>query len=206
MADYLVTDNDLTFVADAIRAKGGTTEKLAFPTGFKSAIDNIQSGGGAKEPYVEETYDESGNLIGVNLVGHTAVRQNALYKCTNLTSIGLPSELTSIGEYAFHGCTSLALTSLPSGLTSIGNYTFHGCTSLALTSLPSGLVRIGNSAFDSCTGLTTITFHGKTRSIVPNAFNGCTNLKTINVPWAIGEVEAAPWGATNATINYNYTG
>ena len=45
MADYLVTDKDLESVADSIRSKGGTTEKLAFPTGFKSAIDNIQSDG-----------------------------------------------------------------------------------------------------------------------------------------------------------------
>jgi hypothetical protein len=26
------------------------------------------------------------------------------------------------------------------------------------------------------------------------------------VPWAEGAVANAPWGATNATINYNYTG
>ena len=47
MADYLVTDTELKSVADAIRTKGGTTEKLEFPTEFKSAIDNIQSGGTA---------------------------------------------------------------------------------------------------------------------------------------------------------------
>ena len=36
------------------------------------------------------------------------------------------------------------------------------------------------------------------------AFIGCDNLTTINVPWSEGAVENAPWGATNATINYNY--
>lgn len=39
--------------------------------------------------------------------------------------------------------------------------------------------------------------------IVADAFEGCTNLTTINVPWAEGAVANAPWGATNATINYN---
>lgn len=29
---------------------------------------------------------------------------------------------------------------------------------------------------------------------------------TRGVPWAEGAVTNAPWGATNATINYNYTG
>ena len=184
MADYLVTDKDLILVADAIRTKSGTREPMAWPDGYKETVESIPSGGGgAKEPYVEETYDANGNLIDVNLVGYTVIR-----------------------PYAFINCTSLALTSLPNTITRIGSQAFYGCTSLALTSLPSGLISIGNSAFDSCTGLTTITFHGKTRSIAPNAFNGCTNLKTINVPWEIGEVAGAPWGATNATINYNYTG
>lgn len=47
MADYLVTDTELTSVADAIRTKGGTSSSLSFPTGFVSAIGNIPSGGGS---------------------------------------------------------------------------------------------------------------------------------------------------------------
>ena len=35
-------------------------------------------------------------------------------------------------------------------------------------------------------------------------FNNCLNLKTINVPWGENIFGGAPWGATNATINYNY--
>lgn len=46
MADYLVTSTELVSIADAIREKGGTTEQLAFPAGFVSAIESIQSGGG----------------------------------------------------------------------------------------------------------------------------------------------------------------
>jgi hypothetical protein len=68
------------------------------------------------------------------------------------------------------------------------------------------LTSIGSNAFSGCTGLTTITFEGKPDSIYNNAFYNCTNLTTINVPWAEGEVKSAPWSATNATINYNYTG
>lgn len=39
-------DSDLEDIADAIRAKGGTSAQLAFPNGFVSAIENIPSGGG----------------------------------------------------------------------------------------------------------------------------------------------------------------
>lgn len=206
MADYLVTDTELESVADSIRTKSGTTEELTFPAGFKSAVDSIQSGGGAKEPYIEETYDSNGSLIEANLVGYTAVRPYAFYNCTSLVLTSLPSGLTSIKNSAFYDCKSLALTSLPNGLTSIGDSAFQNCTSLALTSLPSGLISIGNNAFINCTGLTTITFHGKPNDISATAFQDCTNLEMINVPWASGEVANAPWGATNATINYNYTG
>lgn len=118
----------------------------------------------------------------------------------------LPEGLTKIGHYAFNSCTNLALTSLPDGVTHIGNNAFQGCTNLALTSLPEEVTSISAYAFSNCTGLTTITFKGKPSSIANTTFQGCTDLLTINVPWAEGEVANAPWGATKATINYNYTG
>lgn len=43
MADYLTSTADLTLVADAIRAKGGTSGQLTYPGGFVSAIQNIPS-------------------------------------------------------------------------------------------------------------------------------------------------------------------
>jgi hypothetical protein len=51
-----------------------------------------------------------------------------------------------------------------------------------------------------------LTFKGTPTSIDSTAFKNCTNLTTINVPWAQGAVSGSPWGATGATINYNYTG
>ena len=137
--------------------------------------------------------------------GLTSIDDAVFQNCTNLALTSLPSGLTSIGDHAFANCRNLALTSLPSGITSIGLYAFAGCTNLALTSLPSGITSIGLSAFQNCTGLTSITFTGKPTTIKSGAFKGCTNLTTINVPWAEGEVANSPWGATNATINYNYT-
>lgn len=44
MAEYLTNTADLTAVADAIRAKGGTTAQLVYPGGFVSAIQAIQTG------------------------------------------------------------------------------------------------------------------------------------------------------------------
>lgn len=41
MADYKVTDTELTSVANKIRTKGGTQAQLEWPTGYVSAIDAI---------------------------------------------------------------------------------------------------------------------------------------------------------------------
>ena len=55
MANYIVTDTELTSIADAIRTKGGTSASLTFPTGFVTAIGNISGGGSyswmGKNPY-----------------------------------------------------------------------------------------------------------------------------------------------------------
>ena len=42
--EYAVNQADLTAVADAIRAKGGTSEALTFPGGFVDAVGAIQAG------------------------------------------------------------------------------------------------------------------------------------------------------------------
>ena len=183
MATRSVQESSLTSLADAIRAKGGTSDTLTFPGGFVSAVEAIDAGGGG----------DDGSFKAV--IERTAVNPT------------LPSDLTSIGQYAFFACTNLALTSLPAGVTSIGQYAFFNCIPIALTSLPAGVTSIGQYAFFNCTGLKKVTFEGiPTGKISSYTFKGCTNLTVINVPWAEGAVQNAPWGATNATINYNYTG
>ena len=43
VVEYITTDTDLIKVANAIRAKSGTTAKLSFPDGFALAISNIST-------------------------------------------------------------------------------------------------------------------------------------------------------------------
>ena len=180
-------------------------ENIKKDVNIGGVIGTLEGGAGATEPYIEETYDANGNLIDAKMYGYTKVRDYAFYYCKNLALTSLPESLTSIGNYAFYYCTSLALTSLPEGLTKIDDNVFYSCKNLALTSLPESLISIGTYAFYSCTSLTSITFKGTPSSIMSSAFNGCTNLTDIKVPWAEGAVANAPWGATNATITYNYT-
>ncbi len=49
---------------------------------------------------------------------------------TPITSVYIPSSVTSIGEQAFTGCTSLKEVIIPASVTYIGKGAFSGCTSL----------------------------------------------------------------------------
>ena len=86
-----------------------------------------------------------------------------------LTSITIPSSVTSIGNSAFAGCNGLTSISLPQGITSLGGAAFNGCWRLTSISLPQGVTSIGIQAFYTCTGLTSITFNSATTTIFDDA-------------------------------------
>ena len=169
-------------------------------------VENTKDGGGATEPYVEETYDSSGNLTSAVMHGHSVVRRAAFYDCGTLTSVTIPNSVTRIDDNSFYNCVKLTSVTIPNGVTSIGNYTFYGCEALTSVTIPNSVTSICNHAFYNCKYLTSVTFNGTPSSIGSKAFGSCPKLTTINVPWAEGAVSGAPWGATNATINYDYTG
>ena len=65
MVKYLTDELELQSVADAIRAKGNTSESLAFPTDFVSAIADIPVGGNIEEDGNGNlTFSTDGDVIG----------------------------------------------------------------------------------------------------------------------------------------------
>lgn len=96
--------------------------------------------------------------------------------------------------------------SLPESLVKIGRHAFNHATKFLSIEFNRNVDEISYEAFNYCPYLQQVTFKGTPTLIDITAFRNCNKLTTINVPWSEGEVANAPWGAVNATINYNYTG
>jgi hypothetical protein len=95
MPNYKVVDSDklnsdITIVADAIRAKSGSTESLVFPDGMKTAIENIVAGSGG---FYLKSENESGGLsyqfTAEELkLGTLEVTENGTYKASEHSAGG----------------------------------------------------------------------------------------------------------------------
>ncbi|MBP5724025.1 MAG: leucine-rich repeat domain-containing protein, partial [Bacteroidales bacterium] len=101
--------------------------------------------------------------------------------CTSLTSITIPSSVTSIWGASFRGCTSLTSITIPSSVTYIGEVAFRECANLTQVIIPNSVTFIGAGAFYGCTSLTSVAIPKSVTSIEEGAFGDCTGLISISV-------------------------
>ena len=111
----------------------------------------------------------------------TAIRDNAFYGCTDLTSVSIPNGVTSIGYSVFCGCSGLTSISIPNSVTSIGQYAFSHCTGLTSIAIPNSVTTIDEYAFFFCSGFSSIIIPSSVTTIGNRAFDGCSGLTAIQV-------------------------
>ena len=130
----------------------------------------------------------------VTSIGACAFGDWVCYSFPGLTSVIIPSSVTSIGDWAFYdsGLTSIVI---PSSVTSIGDCAFGDCRSL--TSI---FVESGNSVYDS---------RNNCNAIIETASNtliaGCKNTKIPNSVTCIGDFAFYYSGLTYITIPNSVT-
>jgi len=132
--------------------------------------------------------------------GVTSIGYRAFEGCWGLPSLTIPSGVTSIGYWAFGYCSGLTSLTIPSGVTSIGGCTFYGCSGLTSLTIPSGVTEIGNYAFSGCSGLTSLTIPSSVTSIGDEAFYGCIGLTSLTIPSGVTEIgDYAFYGCSGLT-------
>ena len=169
-----INGTDLKF----IREMAGSDFNRKKTDGKLSILDlseaKIVAGGDAYVQYGENHYTSNDKL-----------GDYAFVDCSGLTSMTIPSGVTSIGIAAFEGCSGLTSLTIPSGVTSIGIGAFSGCSGLTSLTIPSSVTEIGESAFQGCSGLTSLTILSSVTSIGWHAFEGCSGLTSLTIPSSV---------------------
>ena len=136
----------------------------------------------------------------------TSIGYEAFAWCDGLTS---PSSVTSIGEGAFYYCYNLASVILSSGLTSIGSTAFSECSSLTSINIPSSVTSIGWYAFSRCSSLASVDIPSSVTFIGGGAFEYCSSLTSVTLPSGITSIGSSTFrwceGLTNINIPSSVT-
>lgn len=122
----------------------------------------------------------------------------SFYQMSNLRTIALPKDITSIGSYALAGCGKLtSVTGIGENVSTISSYAFQNCYNLPSISIPSSVNSIGNYAFQSCSGLQDVTFSEGLASIGSYAFESCSRLKSLKLPNSLNSIGSYAFSGCN---------
>jgi len=135
---------------------------------------------------IGKVFEANTNITSISIPsGVTSLQNYEFAGCTNLTSVSIPN-VTSIGGYAFRSCVNLTSVSIPN-VTSIGGYAFKSCVNLTSISMPN-VTSIGNGAFEACTRLTNVNMPNVI-SIGIDGFSGCSGLTNVTIPNSVTSIE-----------------
>ncbi len=119
----------------------------------------------------------------------TSIGNHAFTNCIGLKSVIIGNTVTSIGDLAFFGCTALNTINIPSSLSSIGSGAFMGTA--WFENQPDGVVYIGKVALTykgTMPDDTSITLLEGTVGIAAGAFEGSFGLTSITIPNSVKSI------------------
>ena len=136
--------------------------------------------------FVDRCFEDCRGLTSISIPSSVTSLGNECFKgCRGLTSVTIPSSVTSLGEYCFYDCSGLTSITIPSSVTSLRDACFDGCSGLTSITIPSSVTSLGNSCFSHCSGLTSITIPSSVTSLGDYCFNRCSGLTSITIPSSV---------------------
>lgn len=121
----------------------------------------------------------------------TSIGNSAFEHCENVTSFDIPNTITKLGTGVFRGCINATSINILQNLTTIPDETFYACSKLESIIIPSNIVSIGKSAFYACSSLVSIELPNSVTNIGVAAFNGCSGLLDFKIPTGINTVSTS---------------
>ena len=102
-------------------------------------------------------------------------------------NVEIPGEIdghavVGIAECAFAGCTGITSMTIPSGITSIGKYAFSDCGGLTCVTIPDSVVNIGDGAFQNCHCIEELRLPDGGLFLGYNVFSGCDSIRSVVLP------------------------
>ncbi len=149
------------------------------------------------------------------------INGNTFYNCKHLTSVTIPTTVTSIGGDAFWDCSGLTSVTIPNSVTSIGGDAFWDCSGLTDIN-----VSASNAKYQSIDGILynkagdtliccpvgrkgSVTIPNSVKSIGDEAFSGCSGLTSVTIPASVTSIGDVAFygcrGLTGVTIPNSVT-
>lgn len=190
-------------ISDTTAVASDVAQGKYFYTAQGQKTAGMASGGGGSED-LAKLIDRS--ITSITLPsGLTTIGTYVFEGCSDLTTVifPTPNTVTRIDGYAFQNCSSLNISSLPDNITTMGIYAFYGCTSLALTKLPDSLTgSIIQYTFYNCYPLSISTIPSAVTTIGGGAFKSCEGITNISTNAALTEIAANAFnGASSHPMN-----
>ncbi len=129
----------------------------------------------------------------------------AAFAYTKITSVVVPDSVTSMGTAVFKACKRLKTAKLSNNILTIPNYTFQQCTALTSLTVSNNLQVIGQSAISTCRALTSFTIPNTVTEIKTYAFYNCSKLSSVTIPNSVTHIGSqAFYGLSSAkTLTVN---
>lgn len=119
--------------------------------------------------------------------GLTSIGTFAFRDCC-FTSVTLPESVEYIGGLAFWDCKNLVSINLPKKIRYIGDEAFSGCQNLKSADIPAA--SLGDAVFIHCYALSNITIADGTTAIPVNMFAYCSSLRSVVIPSSVTSIGA----------------